>query len=162
MDLQYFLFIFFLSFKNLFNGKSYAVTENLEIQPLGVRVFKYVKSESIKHNFLSTMVQVLLHPQWRSRLELCRDTLFLSFVKMNVKAFATSNSPSKDLISESFPFTVTISSQANLYSSLLGQPMFLKAISHNKSSYLHTNNFRYVVRMFFSKKKRKHLGLSSE
>ena len=33
--------------------------------------------------------------------------------------------------------------------------MFLKAISHNKSSYLHTNNFRYVVRMFFSKKKKK-------
>ena len=114
LDLRYFLFIFFLSFENLFNGKSCAVTENRETQPLGVRVFKYVKTESIKHNLLSKMVQVLLHPQWMSRLELCRDTLFLSFVKMNVKAFATSNSPSKHLL-ESFSFTVTVAAPQFLH-----------------------------------------------
>ena len=86
-----FPFYFLPQFSNLFNGKSCAVTENRETQPLGVRIFKYVKTESIKHNLLSKMVQVLLHPHWTSRLELCRDTLFLSFVKMNVKASANSN-----------------------------------------------------------------------
>ena len=109
-----FPFYFLPQFSNLFNGKSCAVTENRETQPLGVRIFKYVKTESIKHNLLSKMVQVLLHPQWMSKLELCRDTLFLSFVNMNVKAFATSNSPSKHLL-ESFSFTVTVAAPQFLH-----------------------------------------------
>ena len=159
LDLRYFLFIFFLSFENLFNGKSYTVTENRETQPFGVPVFKYVKTESIKQNLLSKMVQVLLHPQWRSGLELCRGTLFL-FRQNERESICNFELAFKKSYFRIFPLhsnccSTTISSQTNLYSSLLGQPMFLKAISHNKNSYLHTNNFRYVVRMLFSKKKKK-------